>query len=116
MLDVYPVADSLPGEKPTRPRNRLLWENRTAGNGAALVGRVVKLMGDGALVEFGSVVDAVACAVAVQQGVAARQEDASTESRIMFRIGINLGDVVAEGGDLLLRASTTASLRSTSIE
>ena len=64
-------------------------------------GRIVKLMGDGALVEFGSVVDAVACAVAIQKGVAARQADVSAERRIVFRIGINLGDVVVEGDDLL---------------
>jgi class 3 adenylate cyclase len=64
-------------------------------------GRVVKLMGDGALFEFGSVVDAVACAVAVQKKVVASQSDAPAERRIVFRIGINLGDIVVEGDDLL---------------
>ena len=64
-------------------------------------GRIVKLMGDGALVEFGSVVDAVACAVAVQRGVAGQQAEVAPERRIVFRIGINLGDVVVEGEDLL---------------
>ena len=64
-------------------------------------GRVVKLMGDGALVEFGSVVDAVVCAVEVQKAVAARQTDVPSGRRIIFRIGINLGDVVVEGDDLL---------------
>jgi TolB-like protein/class 3 adenylate cyclase/tetratricopeptide (TPR) repeat protein len=64
-------------------------------------GRIVKLMGDGAIVEFGSVVDAVACAVAMQKGVAARQAGGPSERRIVFRIGINLGDVVVEGEDLL---------------
>jgi TolB-like protein/class 3 adenylate cyclase len=64
-------------------------------------GRIVKLMGDGALVEFASVVDAVACAVAVQRGVAERQAEVPPERRIVFRIGINLGDVVVEGEDLL---------------
>src|SRR3712207_4628125 len=64
-------------------------------------GRIVKLMGDGALVEFGSVVDAVACAIAIQKGVAARQDDTPAERRIVFRIGINLGDVVVEGEYLL---------------
>jgi adenylate cyclase len=63
-------------------------------------GRIVKLMGDGAIVEFGSVVDAVVCAVAVQRAVAERQAGAADE-RIVFRIGINLGDVVIEGDDLL---------------
>jgi TolB-like protein/class 3 adenylate cyclase len=64
-------------------------------------GRIVKLMGDGALAEFGSVVDAVACAVAVQKGVTERQDGVPPERRIVFRIGINLGDVVVEGDDLL---------------
>ncbi|MET0529166.1 MAG: adenylate/guanylate cyclase domain-containing protein, partial [Microvirga sp.] len=64
-------------------------------------GRIVKLMGDGALAEFASVVDAVACAVAVQKSVMARQESVAPEHRIVFRIGINLGDVVVEGDDLL---------------
>ena len=64
-------------------------------------GRIVKLMGDGALAEFGSVVDAVSCALAVQAGTAARQAQVPPERRIVFRIGINLGDVVVEGEDLL---------------
>jgi TolB-like protein/class 3 adenylate cyclase len=64
-------------------------------------GRIVKLMGDGLLAEFGSVVDAVACAIAIQAGTAARQAQVAPERRIVFRIGINLGDVVVEGEDLL---------------
>ena len=64
-------------------------------------GRIVKLMGDGAIVEFGSVVDAVSCAVALQKDVAAAQAEIPVERRIVFRIGINLGDVVVEGDDLL---------------
>ena len=64
-------------------------------------GRIVKLIGDGAIVEFGSVVDAVVCAVAVQEGMGADQQDVPPESRIVLRIGINLGDVVVEGDDLL---------------
>ena len=64
-------------------------------------GRVAKLMGDGAIVEFASVVDAVACAVAVQKAVALRQGSVDPEFRIVFRIGVNLGDVVVEGDDLL---------------
>lgn len=64
-------------------------------------GRIVKLMGDGAVVEFGSVVDAVSCAVAMQKAVAERQAEVPPECRIVFRIGINLGDVVVEGDDLL---------------
>jgi TolB-like protein/class 3 adenylate cyclase len=64
-------------------------------------GRIVKLMGDGAIVEFGSVVDAVSCAVAVQKQAAAAQTDVAADRRIVFRIGVNLGDVVVEGDDLM---------------
>ena len=63
-------------------------------------GRIVKLMGDGALVEFASVVDAVACAVAIQQGMAARNAGVAGDKRIEFRIGVNLGDVIVEGDDI----------------
>ena len=64
-------------------------------------GRIVKLMGDGALVEFASVVDAVRCAVLVQRGMAEREAGVPEAERIRFRIGINLGDVVREAdGDL----------------
>ncbi len=68
---------------------------------AAHRGRIVKLMGDGALCEFASVVDAVACAVAIQRGVAERERDLAEAERIRFRTGVNLGDVVREeDGDL----------------
>ena len=63
-------------------------------------GRIVKLMGDGALVEFASVVDAVACAVAIQEGMAGRERDVPEAERIRFRIGVNLGDVIVEGEDI----------------
>jgi adenylate cyclase len=63
-------------------------------------GRVAKLMGDGLLVEFGSVVDAVECAAAIQRGVAERQAELAEEERIAFRIGINIGDVIIEEGDV----------------
>ena len=62
-------------------------------------GRIVKLMGDGALVEFASVVEAVACAVGIQQDVATRNA-AGTRQEIQFRIGINVGDVIVEGDDI----------------
>ncbi len=58
-------------------------------------------MGNGAIVDFGSVVDAVSCAVALQTETAVAQAEISAERRIVFRIGINLGDVVVEGDDLL---------------
>jgi TolB-like protein/class 3 adenylate cyclase/tetratricopeptide (TPR) repeat protein len=64
-------------------------------------GRVVKLMGDGALVEFASAVDAVECAVAIQNGVAERAAAVSEDRRIQFRIGINVGDIIVEDGDIL---------------
>jgi adenylate cyclase len=63
-------------------------------------GRVVKLMGDGMLAEFPSVVDALACAIDVQEAVARRNVDVSHDRRIAFRVGINLGDVMVEGDDL----------------
>ncbi len=63
-------------------------------------GRIVKLMGDGALVEFASVVDAVECATAIQRGMAARNESARADQRIDFRIGVHLGDVIVEGDDI----------------
>jgi TolB-like protein/class 3 adenylate cyclase/cytochrome c-type biogenesis protein CcmH/NrfG len=64
-------------------------------------GRIVKLMGDWAIVDFASVVDAVACAVAIQRVAAELQANVAADRRIVFRIGVNLGDVVVEGDDLL---------------
>ena len=63
-------------------------------------GRIVKNTGDGLLAEFASVVDAVRCAVEVQRGIAERHVDVPLEKRIELRIGINLGDVIAEGEDI----------------
>jgi TolB-like protein/class 3 adenylate cyclase len=63
-------------------------------------GRIVKNTGDGFLAEFQSVVDAVKCAVEVQQGMADRNLPAPPEKRIDFRVGINLGDVIAEEHDI----------------
>jgi len=63
-------------------------------------GRIVKLMGDGLLVEFASVVDSVACAQTWQERVAEREASVSENRRFQFRIGINLGDIIAEGGDI----------------
>src|SRR5258707_1454612 len=59
-------------------------------------GRVVKTTGDGLLVEFASVVDAVRYAVEVQREMAARNADVPAELRIEFRIGINLGDIISD--------------------
>jgi adenylate cyclase len=63
-------------------------------------GRVVKLMGDGALVEFVSAVDAINCAVAIQLGMAERNKDIPEEKRIDFRVGVNVGDVMIDGDDI----------------
>ena len=63
-------------------------------------GRVVKVMGDGLLVEFASVVDAVTCAVAWQDGVIAHEAGQAPDDRISFRIGINLGDIIVERDDI----------------
>jgi len=63
-------------------------------------GRIVKNTGDGFLAEFSSVVDAVRCATEIQRGMAEREPEVPEERRIRFRIGINLGDVIAEGEDI----------------
>jgi TolB-like protein/Tfp pilus assembly protein PilF len=64
-------------------------------------GRIVKTTGDGLLLEFPSVVDAVECAVAVQAVMAERNENVPLDRRVLFRIGINLGDILIEGDDIL---------------
>ena len=63
-------------------------------------GRLVKRMGDGALVEFASVLDALHYAVAIQRGMARRNAGVPADRQIVFRIGVNLGDVIADGGDI----------------
>jgi len=63
-------------------------------------GRIVKLTGDGMLVEFPSVVNAVACAVEIQRGMRQRNADVPEDRRVEFRIGVNLGDIVVEDGDI----------------
>jgi adenylate cyclase len=63
-------------------------------------GRPVKNTGDGLLAEFPSVVDAVRCAAEVQRGMIDREPQVADERRIRFRIGVNLGDVIAEGDDI----------------
>ncbi|MHA1189078.1 MAG: adenylate/guanylate cyclase domain-containing protein, partial [Alphaproteobacteria bacterium] len=63
-------------------------------------GRIVKEMGDGLLIEFASVVDAAQCAIAIQMAVADAETPEPEESRIVFRIGINLGDVISKGEDI----------------
>ena len=67
---------------------------------AAHNGRLVKTTGDGLLVEFGSVVDALRCATEVQAGMVERNATTPADRRIEFRIGINVGDIAVEGGDI----------------
>ena len=68
---------------------------------AAHSGRIVKLMGDGALVEFASAVDAVICAIEIQRQICERDTGKSEGNPIQFRIGINVGDVIIQGDDIL---------------
>jgi adenylate cyclase len=77
---------------------RQIWSETFIPAVAARHGRIVKMMGDGALVEFGSVVEAVECAVAIQRAMGERNSAAQTP--VEFRIGINLGEIVIEGGDI----------------
>lgn len=67
---------------------------------AAHRGRVVKRTGDGVLVEFGSTIDAARCAIEVQEGMATRNEDVPADQRIDLRIGIHVGDIIIEEGDI----------------
>src|SRR5712671_4171497 len=82
---------------------RTLREHRAVSD--ALVakhgGRIVKTTGDGVLLEFPSVVDAVECAVAVQAEMAERNDAIPQDRRMLYRIGINLGDILIEGEDIL---------------
>src|SRR6202048_688672 len=63
-------------------------------------GRIVKTTGDGLLAEFASVVDAVRCAAEVQRGMIDREPEATDDRQIRFRIGVNLGDIIADGNDI----------------
>ena len=68
---------------------------------AGLGGRIVKTMGDGLLLEFPSVVAAVECAIAIQKLMVERNAETPEAKRILYRIGVNLGDVLIEGDDIL---------------
>ena len=63
-------------------------------------GQIVKTTGDGFLAEFASAVDAVRCAVAIQRGMAERNQTVTQDRRMAFRMGLNLGDVIVHNGDL----------------
>jgi TolB-like protein/class 3 adenylate cyclase/Tfp pilus assembly protein PilF len=79
-----------------KERRKTLVAPRVAEHG----GRIVKVMGDGVLVEFASAVNAVQCAIDMQAAMAAANESLPEDRRIVLRIGINLGDIIVEGSDL----------------
>lgn len=85
-------------ESGTLAAMRQVWSETFSPAIAERRGRLVKMMGDGALVEFASVVDAVECAVAIQLAMGKR--NLTAERQIAFRIGINLGEIVIDGGDI----------------
>src|SRR5436853_4933485 len=84
------------GTARTLREHRLVTDALVAKHG----GRLVKTTGDGVLLEFPSVVDAVECAVAVQDVMAQRNESLPVDRRMLFRIGVNLGDILIEGDDI----------------
>jgi adenylate cyclase len=89
-------------EEGTLARLRTLWSDLIAPTISVHNGRVVKRTGDGSIIEFRSVVDAVRCAIEVQNGMVERNAGLPPERRIEFRIGIHVGDVVEESdGDLM---------------
>src|SRR5262249_4529501 len=88
-------------EEGTLERPRKLRRGRVKPARSLYRGRVVENTRDGILIEFPSVVDALRCALDVQRGMDDRNTDVPTEKRIEFRVGINVGDVVVEGEDLL---------------
>ncbi|WP_051380682.1 adenylate/guanylate cyclase domain-containing protein [Bradyrhizobium sp. WSM1743] len=71
-----------------------------APNIAEHQGRIVKTTGDGLLIEFSSVIEAVECAVEVQRAMQGRNEDVPADHRIEFRVGVNLGDIIIDGDDI----------------
>ena len=87
-------------EEGTRARLRSLHSELIDPRIAADGGRIVKTMGDGILVEFPSIVDAVRNALAIQGAIRRRNADVPEATRIEFRFGINVGDVIVEGDDI----------------
>jgi adenylate cyclase len=87
-------------EEGTLRRLQALWREAVDPAVAAHGGRVVKATGDGVLVEFASVVNAVSCAIVIQRDANSRDADLPDDRRLALRIGINLGDIVVEGDDI----------------
>jgi adenylate cyclase len=88
-------------ETGTITRHKTLREMLIDPTVASHGGRVVKSTGDGFLIEFSSILHAVQCAVEIQKTVAEQEAEASDENRIQYRIGINLGEIVVDRGDIL---------------
>ena len=88
-------------EATTLRRLKAIWAEVFEVNVSSHRGRIFKTMGDGALAEFASVVDAVECAVAIQKALRTRKENSDDGPPIDFRIGINLGDIIIDGDDVL---------------
>src|SRR4029077_10099841 len=89
-------ADEVGTLEALKAHRRALVDRTIAGHR----GRIVKTTGDGALVEFASVVDAVGCAVVIHRGMVSRNASVAEDKRIVFRIGINVGDIIIDGGDI----------------
>ncbi|HLZ66183.1 MAG TPA: adenylate/guanylate cyclase domain-containing protein [Aliidongia sp.] len=89
-------ADEAGTARALRGHREALWPIVTAHGG-----RIVKTIGDGVLLEFPSIVAAVECAAGIQALMAARNAEAPADQRMLFRIGVNLGDVLVEGDDIL---------------
>ena len=89
-------ADEVGTLEALKSHRRALVDRTIAGHR----GRIVKTTGDGALVEFASVVDAVGCAVVIQRGMVSRNAGVAEDKRIVFRIGINVGDIIIDGDDI----------------
>jgi adenylate cyclase len=87
-------------ETSTLTELKLRWSDVVEPLVASHQGRIFKRIGDGMLVEFGSAVAAVECAADLQKAMAAANDDAPADRRIVLRIGVNLGDVMVEGSDL----------------
>jgi adenylate cyclase len=87
-------------EQGTLARWRAHWDELVEPKIREYGGRVVRVTGDGILAEFASVVNAAHCAVALQRGMAKRNTDIAADQRIEFRIGLNVGDVIIDRGDV----------------
>ncbi|MFQ5565611.1 MAG: adenylate/guanylate cyclase domain-containing protein [Paracoccaceae bacterium] len=90
-------ADETGTLRALRARRSELIDPKLAEHG----GRIVKTMGDGLLLEFPSVVKATQCAIEIQKGIAARNAEEPEDTRITFRVGVNLGDIIIDGEDIL---------------